>query len=319
MSRITFLYAFILFSSVSFSQTTKTAKSSSQKNVPANTVMPKPLKNLCDSASYTAGIYIVNKYKGQNVYDFNSTIVAKAVNDVQASKPQLISNSDADNVIRAYQNLLMKNPKPVFKQKPGILLSNLRDSASYAAGIHLVSDFRDFDITNLNSAVVSKAVNDLQQKKQPLLKDSLANMAAVRYRTKLQEAKNKATIEAGEKFLDENKKRTTVTVTQSGLQYEVITQGTGPIPQETDRISCHYIGSYIDGTEFENSHKSGQSVSFYVTQVIPGWTEALQLMPVGSKWKLYIPYTLAYGPGQYHTIPGGSTLIFEIELLSIDK
>jgi FKBP-type peptidyl-prolyl cis-trans isomerase FklB len=316
MLRITFLITFILPTSICFSQATKPVKSNSQA-VQVKAAGPNPLKNLCDSASYTAGIYAVNKYKAQNVYEFNPAIVAKAVNDLQTNKSQLITDSVASLSISAYRDLLAKNPKPVFKTTGSKLLKNLRDSASYAAGLQLVKDFRDFDITNLNSAVVSKAVSDLQQKKQPVLRDSIANLAAVKYRSKLQEEKNNATIEAGKKFLDENKKRPSVKVTNSGLQYEILTQGTGPIPTVKDKISCHYAGSFIDGTEFENSYKTGQPVSFYVTQVIQGWTEALQLMPVGSKWKLYIPYDLAYGPGQYHSIPGGSTLIFEIELLGI--
>ena len=144
-------------------------------------------------------------------------------------------------------------------------------------------------------------------------------MVALRYQLKLQEVKNKPTIDAGKKFLLENKKKATVKVTKSGLQYEVIKVGNGPRPTKKDKVSCNYIGSFISGEEFENSYNSGQPVTFGVTQVIPGWTEALQMMPVGSKWKLYIPYNLGYGPGQYHSIPGGSVLIFELELLGITK
>jgi FKBP-type peptidyl-prolyl cis-trans isomerase FklB len=133
----------------------------------------------------------------------------------------------------------------------------------------------------------------------------------------LQEIKNKPTIDAGKKFLDENKKKPSVKVTKSGLQYEVIKEGTGKIPSQQDKVSCHYIGAYIDGTEFNNSYQMGGPVTFSVNGVIKGWTEALLMMPVGSKWKLYVPYTLGYGPGQYQTIPGGSTLVFEIDLLGI--
>ena len=99
----------------------------------------------------------------------------------------------------------------------------------------------------------------------------------------------------------------------------MITQGTGPLPGKEDKVSCHYIGAYIDGTEFNNSYQMGGPISFSVNGVIKGWTEALLMMPVGSKWKLYVPHTLGYGPGQYQTIPGGSTLVFEIDLLGIDK
>ena len=133
----------------------------------------------------------------------------------------------------------------------------------------------------------------------------------------LQEIKNKTNIDAGKKFLAENKKKPNVKVTPSGLQYEVITMGQGKKPTRKDKVSCNYTGSFIDGTEFNNSYTMGGPVTFSVSGVIKGWTEALQMMPVGSKWKLYVPYTLAYGPGQYQTIPGGSALVFEIDLLSI--
>ncbi|HET9746618.1 MAG TPA: FKBP-type peptidyl-prolyl cis-trans isomerase [Chitinophagaceae bacterium] len=306
----------VLFFTNSFSQNTKTV--TSPKSTPAKPAVPKVLKDLRDSASYTAGIHIVNKYRAQNVFNFNSAVCARAVDDLQTGKPQLISNSDADNAALAYQSQLMANPNPTPKASArGAVLNDLRDSASYAAGIYLINFFRQFDITNFNSSVIARAITDIQSKKKPLLSDSLANMVALRYQLKLQEVKSKATIDAGKKFLAENKKRPTVKVTKSGLQYEIIKQGTGPKPTKKDKVSCYYIGSFIDGKEFENSYKSGQPVTFAVTQVIPGWTEALQMMPVGSKWKLYIPYNLGYGPGQYNTIPGGSVLIFEIELLGI--
>lgn len=236
---------------------------------------------------------------------------------MQANKPLLLQPANADKVVLAYQALLRANPKPVFKTKPGAVLSNLRDSASYAAGIYIVSFFRDFDITGFNSAVIKTAIDDIQNKKQPLLRDSMANIAAMRYQAQLQEVKNKSTIDAGKKFLDENKKRSVVLVTASGLQYEVIKEGTGALPSKEDKVTVHYTGSFIDGTEFNNSYTMGGPISFDVTGVIKGWTEALLMMPVGSKWKLYVPYHLAYGAGQYQSIPGGSALVFEIDLLAV--
>ena len=289
------------------------------KPVVSKSVVSEPVfKDLRDSVSYTAGIHIVNKYRSQNIYNFNSAVVAMAVSDLQSNKPQLISNSDADNAVIAYQSFLMTNPKPMVKPSdPGVILNNVCDSASYAAGIYLVNFFREFDITNFNSAIIIRAINDLQTQKKPLLTDSLANMVAMRYQYKLQEIKNKPTIDAGKKFLTENKKRPSVKVTRSGLQYEVITMGTGKKPTKKDKVSCNYTGAFIDGTEFNNSYKMGGPISFDVNGVIKGWTEALLMMPVGSKWKLYVPYKLGYGPGQYQAIPGGSALIFEIDLLGI--
>ena len=303
-----------------FSQKPKTVTVSSQKPTAPKPVAPKILKDLRDSASYTAGIHIVNKYRSQNIYNFNGAVVAKACSDLQSNNPPLISNSDADNAVLTYQGQLMADPKKTVKPPvAGVILNDMRDSASYAAGIYLITFFREFDITNFNPAIISTAINDLQSQKKPLMNDSLANMVAMRYQSKLQEIKNKPTIDAGKKFLAENKKRPGVKVTPSGLQYEIVTVGTGKKPTKKDKVSCNYTGAYIDGTEFNNSYKMGGPISFAVTGVIKGWTEALQMMPVGSKWKLYIPYTLGYGPGQYQAIPGGSALVFEIDLLAIEN
>ena len=123
---------------------------------------------------------------------------------------------------------------------------------------------------------------------------------------------------AGEAFLAENAKRDEVQVTASGLQYEIITEGTGDIPSATSTVSTHYAGTLIDGTEFDSSYKRNAPAEFPVNGVIAGWTEALQLMPVGSKWKLYIPYQLAYGErGAGGAIGPYQALIFDIELLAI--
>ena len=320
MLRIVCSLAFIFISNTIFSQNTKKVTPTSQKPLAPKPVAPKILKDLRDSASYTAGIHIVNKYRSQNIYNFNSAVVGKCVNDLQAGKPQLISNSDADNAVLAYQNKLMTNPNTTAATPATVVaLNDTRDSASYAAGIYLITFFREFDIINFNPDIIARAINDLQSQKKPLLTDSLANMVAMRYQYKLQEVKNKSTIDAGKKFLVENKKRPGVKVTPSGLQYEIITVGTGIKPTKKDKVSCNYTGAYIDGTEFNNSYKMGGPISFAVTGVIKGWTEALQMMPVGSKWKLYVPYTLGYGPGQYQAIPGGSVLVFEIDLLAIEN
>ena len=298
---------------------TGVTKPATAKPVATKSVVSAPVfKDLRDSVSYTAGIHVVNKYRSENIYNFNGAIVARSVNDIQSGKPQLVTLNDADKIILAYRDTLTANPGRTYKPgKPGTVLNNIRDSASYVAGIYIVNFFRKFDIENFNPAIISRAIDDLQNKKQPLLTDSLANMVAMRYQFKVQEVKNKATIDAGKKFLEENKKRPEVKVTKSGLQYEVITVGTGKIPTKEDKVSVNYTGAYIDGTEFNNSYKMGGPISFDVDGVIKGWTEALQLMPVGSKWKLYVPYNLGYGPGQYQAIPGGSTLVFEIDLLGI--
>jgi len=125
--------------------------------------------------------------------------------------------------------------------------------------------------------------------------------------------------EAGDKFLAENGKKPGVVTTASGLQYEVITKGTGPMPKATDNVKVHYVGTLLDGTEFDSSIKRNEPVVFPVNQVIPGWTEGLQLMPVGSKYKFYIPQNLAYASKGSRGIEPLSTLVFEVQLLSIEK
>lgn len=130
--------------------------------------------------------------------------------------------------------------------------------------------------------------------------------------------KLKANLEEGLKFLEENQKRDGVTTLPSGLQYEVITMGEGAKPTAAQTVTCHYHGTMIDGRVFDSSVQRGQPASFPLNRVISGWTEALQLMPVGSKWKLYLPPHLAYGEQQAGPMIGpNSTLIFEVELLGI--
>ena len=139
------------------------------------------------------------------------------------------------------------------------------------------------------------------------------------YRKALMESKYGANRKAGEDFLKQNAKRKEVKTTQSGLQYEVLTAGTGDIPTASDRVKVNYQGTLIDGTEFDSSYKRGQPATFGCSQVIKGWTEALTMMPVGSKWKLYIPQELAYGERESGKIPPFSALIFEVELIEIVK
>ena len=140
----------------------------------------------------------------------------------------------------------------------------------------------------------------------------------VRYEKMMQEkfGANKA---AGEKFMAENAKKPGVVTTKSGLQYQIITKGNGPIPKITDKVKVHYHGTLIDGKVFDSSIERKEPVTFPVNQVIPGWTEALQLMPVGSKWKVFVPQNLAYGSKQQQSIEPFSTLIFDVELISIEK
>lgn len=200
-----------------------------------------------------------------------------------------------------------------------ITLKNMVDSASYAIGVSEARFMKQQGITKINSAIVAKAIEDVMNNKQTVLNDQQCNTAVMGYITTIQKQKSKGSIEEGEKFLVENKKRPEVKSTPSGLQYEVIKEGSGAHPTPEDSVTCHYAGSLTNGTEFESSYKRGEPITFALRGVIPGWTEGLQYMTVGSKYKFYIPYNLAYGTQDNGPIPGGSTLIFEVELLEIKK
>ncbi|MES1217020.1 MAG: FKBP-type peptidyl-prolyl cis-trans isomerase [Bacteroidota bacterium] len=200
---------------------------------------------------------------------------------------------------------------------PTTILKTLNDSASYAVGMSVANFYRQQGISKLNAAIVSKAINDVLGGKKPLCSDAAANEIMNRYMNKMQEEKAKAKITEGQNFLAKNKLRPEVKTTASGLQYEVLVQGTGKKPIATDTVVCDYRGTYINGIGFDNSYDRGAPATFAVLGVIPGWTEGLQLMNVGSKFKFYVPYTLGYGAFDYNEIPGGSMLIFEIDLIAI--
>jgi FKBP-type peptidyl-prolyl cis-trans isomerase FklB len=213
-----------------------------------------------------------------------------------------------------------KTPKTTTKpvaQQP--VLKTLNDSASYAIGVGLASFYRQQGITSLNTTLVSKAINDVLSGKGTLMDENACNMAVMTLVNNIQAERSKPTIEAGKAFLAKNKQRPEVKTTASGLQYEVIKEGTGVKPASIDTFVCNYRGTFIDGTEFDNSYKRGEPLVLPVTSVIRGWTEGLQLMSVGSHYKFWIPYNLGYGPMDYNTIPGGSALIFEVELLEVRK
>jgi FKBP-type peptidyl-prolyl cis-trans isomerase FklB len=192
------------------------------------------------------------------------------------------------------------------------------DSFSYALGLSIANFYKQQGVTNINNQLVIKALNDAKGGK-PLLDENQANSCIMNHMQAIRGKKASGAKKAGEAFLAQNKTKAGIVALPSGLQYQVITQGTGPKPTPNDQVKCHYIGSFVDGKEFESSYKNGQPATFPVGGVIRGWTEALQLMPVGSKWKLFIPSELAYGDNDNGPIPGGSTLVFEVELLEIVK
>lgn len=202
------------------------------------------------------------------------------------------------------------------------VLKDQRDKVSYIIGMDIGMNLKKQAI-DIDPNILAKGVKDTLSGGKPLLteKEIKETMAAFQKEMMAKQAevakKNKS---EGEAFLAENKKKEGVKTLPSGLQYKVIKVGTGKKPKSTDTVTVHYRGTLIDGTEFDSSYKRGQTVSFPVSGVIPGWTEGLQLMEEGAKWQLFIPSNLAYGErGAGGTIGPNATLIFEVDLVSIQE
>ena len=193
------------------------------------------------------------------------------------------------------------------------------DKFSYAIGLGIGQNLLSMGAKGIAVDDFAQAIKDVLEGNQTAISHTEARDIVNKYFAELEKKMNAANIEAGKKFLEENKKREGVVTLPSGLQYEVITEGNvGRYAKATDQVQCHYEGTLIDGTLFDSSIKRGQPATFGVNQVIPGWVEALQLMPEGAKWKLYIPSDLAYGAqGAGEMIPPHSTLVFEVELQKI--
>jgi FKBP-type peptidyl-prolyl cis-trans isomerase FklB len=192
------------------------------------------------------------------------------------------------------------------------------EKVSYALGLSLGNNLLGSGVTALDYAKLAKGIQDVMEQKEPEIGYQEAQAIISEFFQALQAKVSEAAQQEGKAFLAENAQRAEVVTTASGLQYEVITAGAGSIPAASDSVKVHYHGSLIDGTVFDSSVNRGEPATFGVTQVISGWVEALQLMPVGSKWKLYIPSDLAYGAqGAGQSIAPHSTLIFEVELLDI--
>ena len=199
-------------------------------------------------------------------------------------------------------------------------LTSDKQKFSYAVGVqignNLNSQAMEIDTTSLIQGVTD-TVNKAELKLSiPEMEQAVATyQAQQQQRQAAAGQENKA---AGEKFLAENKKNKDVVELASGLQYKVLTKGTGAQPKATDKVTVHYRGSLIDGTEFDSSYGRGEPVAIALNEVIPGWQEAVPLMPVGSKWQIVIPASLGYGEGAAGPIGPNSTLVFDIELLSIN-
>jgi len=210
-------------------------------------------------------------------------------------------------------------------QQP-LKLTTQKEKLSYAIGMNIGQSMKK-DALYIDPAILTRALKDALSGSKPQMTEEEAKAVITTFRNEMiakKQAEEKkisdANKQAGEQFLATNKTREGVVTLPSGLQYKIIKQGDGPKPTATDTVETNYRGTLINGTEFDSSYKRGEPATFPVNQVIKGWTEALQLMPVGSKWQLFIPADLAYGPrSPSPEIGPNSALIFDIELLSIKK
>ena len=206
---------------------------------------------------------------------------------------------------------------------PGPALTTDKQKQSYALGMNIARTISRQG-ADVDAAAMARGLRDTLSGAKPLLTDDeaeaalkqLQDVVKVKQDAELQKM-GEANMKEGQEFLAANKTKDGVVTLPSGLQFKIITPGTGPKPTTDDTVVCNYSGTLLDGTEFDSSYKRGQPAEFPVKGVIKGWTEALQLMPVGSKWQLFIPSDLAYGPQGRGPIPPNATLIFQVELLSI--
>ena len=224
-----------------------------------------------------------------------------------------------------------KKPATGAKAAPGKPMAggtmSSQDSISYSIGLFMAQSLQKQGMTDLSNALLMRGMNDALKGQPTQLTMEQAGQVMNTYQQKQYAVRNAESLKAsaeskkiGAAFLTENKAKAGVTTTTSGLQYSVEKEGTGAKPMSTDRVKVHYTGRLLDGKVFDSSVERGTPAEFGVSEVIKGLTEALQLMPVGSKWKLYIPSDLAYGDrGAGQDIKPGSTLVFDVELLDVVK
>ena len=192
------------------------------------------------------------------------------------------------------------------------------DKISYALGLGIGQQIKSMNIENFSIEDFAKSISDVMEDKETAFTSREAQVMLQEFFQKKQKEEAEKFIAEGKAYLDENAKKEGVTVTKSGLQYEVLQEGAGKSPKATDTVRCHYEGRLLDGTVFDSSYKRGEPADFGLNQVIPGWTEGVQLMKEGAKYRFTIPYLLAYGEqGAGASIPPFSTLVFDVELIKV--
>jgi FKBP-type peptidyl-prolyl cis-trans isomerase FklB len=202
-------------------------------------------------------------------------------------------------------------------------LKDQKNKESYSLGYQFGQSLKMQGL-DVNLDVYISGIKDFLDGKQPAMTPEEIRATISEIQKRVMAAREKELKEMAERnlgpsqaFLEENKKKEGIKVLSSGLQYKVLTEGSGKTPKATDTVTVHYLGALINGTEFDNSYKRGQPLTFPINSVIPGWSEALQLMKEGSKWQIFIPPALAYGERGMGPVPPNSTLIYEVELLSV--
>ena len=194
------------------------------------------------------------------------------------------------------------------------------ENLSYALGMVIGHNLKGMGVKNLNATPFAQAVTDVLEGHATLLDDAEAQRTVSEFLQRQQAEAGKAVREEGERYLAENAQKEGVTVLPSGLQYVVLTEGTGAKPKATDRVKCHYEGRLTDGTVFDSSYRRGEPAVFPLNGVIAGWTEGVQLMGEGAKFRFFIPYQLAYGErGAGQSIPPYAALVFDVELIEVVK
>lgn len=240
------------------------------------------------------------------------------------SQPSTDAKTQKTPTAKAHTAPGTKSDKSTTKSDTEPALTTDKEKDSYALGMNIGRGLSKQPV-DLDAAAVARGLQDAMSGGKTELTDEEATADLAQLKDQVQKATEAKMQElaaenqkAGAAFLAENKTKEGVVTLPSGLQYKVLTQGTGPKPAATDTVVCQYRGTLLDGSEFDSSYKRGQPATFAVGRVIKGWTEALQLMPVGSKWQIFIPADLAYGErGAGNVIPPNATLIFEVELVSI--
>ncbi len=222
-------------------------------------------------------------------------------------------------VLSNSQVMAQKNDKPKKNKKGKQEMMSNTDSLSYALGISIGNNLKQAGVKELNTAKLAEAMQIVLSGGEAAMNEEQCNMIIQQELSKLAEVKAEEQKKEGVIFLDKNKSAEGVQVTASGLQYKHNVEGSGAQPDADDEVTVHYEGRLIDGTVFDSSIKRGEPATFGLNQVIPGWTEGLQLMKEGGKATLYIPQNLGYGAQDMGTIPAFSTLVFEVELIKVNK